>query len=304
MNETEKHCKYVSSRGIAQNCDVYPSDIISDIYTLNISNYNNIKDNDKVYVVTTALHTFTKYILPRLEEKNIKIKLVTGASTVGAPHEISIRHKINYIKRFFVNSKSIICWFIQNYDVKQYINKVIPIPLGLDYHTLQKKDHFWGPKQSAITQDDKLDQLYKTSKKFNERIDKSFSYYQFQMFERHNRDRHQANKALKDKEFNIFLDERIDRDTMWKLCTEYKFVISPHGNGLDCHRTYEAMALGCIPVVKTSPLDYIYRYMPVIILDDWKDISIHKLNEISKSKLQNSREKLMLQYWVDFINNY
>ena len=74
MNEIEKHCKYVSSRGIAQNCDVYPSEIISDRNTLDLNDYNNIKNNDKVYVVTSALHIFTKYILPSLEENNIKIE--------------------------------------------------------------------------------------------------------------------------------------------------------------------------------------------------------------------------------------
>ena len=44
--------------------------------------------------------------------------------------------------------------------------------------------------------------------------------------------------------------------------------------------------------------------MPVIILDDWKDISIDKLNKIAARKKENSRQKLMLKYWVDLINNY
>ena len=64
------------------------------------------------------------------------------------------------------------------------------------------------------------------------------------------------------------------------------------------------MCLGCMPVVKSSPLDFIYRYMPVIILDDWKDISIDKLDKIAARKKENSRQKLMLKYWVDLINNY
>ena len=304
MNEIEKHCKYVSSRGIAQNCDVYPSEIISDRISLNLNDYKNIKNNDKVYVVTSALQVFTQYILPELEKNNIKIKLVTGACVIGVPYEISNYHRINYIKRFFVESKSIICWFTQNYDSNKSSSKIIPIPLGLDYHTLQKKNHWWGPKQTAVKQDDKLDYLYKNSRPFDNRLNKSFSYYQFQMFERHNRDRYLANDSLKGKNFNIFLDQRRDRDTTWKLCTAYKYVISPHGNGLDCHRTYEAMCLGCMPVVKSSPLDFIYRYMPVIILDDWKDISIDKLNKIAARKKENSRQKLMLKYWVDLINNY
>ena len=53
---------------------------------------------------------------------------------------------------------------------------------------------------------------------------------------------------------------------------KYKWIISPHGNGLDCHRTYEAIALGCIPIVKTSTLDILYKDMPIIIVDNWSQI--------------------------------
>lgn len=304
MNEIEKYCKYVSSRGIAQNCDVYPSEIISDKNTLILKDYNNIKNNDKVYVVTSALHIFTKYVLPFLEKNNIKIKLVTGACVIGVPNEISIYHRTNYIKRFFEESQSISYWFTQNYDLKKENKLIIPIPLGLDYHTLQKKNHWWGPKQSALKQDDKLNQLHINSRPFCKRLNKTFSYYHFQMFERHNRDRYLANDSLKNKKYNIFLDKRRDRDTTWKLCTIYKYIISPHGNGLDCHRTYEAMCLGCIPVVKTSTLDWIYRDMPVIILNNWKELTLENLDKIAKIKIENSREKLMLKYWVEFIDNY
>jgi hypothetical protein len=32
----------------------------------------------------------------------------------------------------------------------------------------------------------------------------------------------------------------------------YAFVASPYGGGPDCHRTWEALILGCIPIVKSS----------------------------------------------------
>lgn len=304
MNEIEKHCKYVSSRGIAQNCDVFPPTIKSDTMTFNPLYYYDIKQGDKVYVITSALHHFTKLILPILERKNISIKLITGACVKGAPCEISNFHRINYIERFFINSKSITYWFTQNYDYHKLYNKIIPIPLGLDYHTLQKNIHWWGPKQTAVQQDNKIDQIYKSSHSFYERINKSFSFYQFQMFIRHGKDRYLANDALKGKQFNIFLNERLNRNTTWKLCSGYKYIISPHGNGLDCHRTYEAMCLGCLPVVRSSSLNLIYKDMPVIILNSWDSISPELLEKLAEQKIKNSRQKLMLKYWVDFINNY
>ena len=64
---------------------------------------------------------------------------------------------------------------------------------------------------------------------------------------------------------------------------KYKWIISPHGNGLECHRTYEAIALGCIPVVKSSTLDIMYKDMPIIILNDWNEISLELLKKLYDS---------------------
>ncbi len=55
--------------------------------------------------------------------------------------------------------------------------------------------------------------------------------------------------------------------------SEYAFVISPHGNGVDCHRTWEALALGCVPIVRTSPLDALYEGLPVLIVSNWCEVT-------------------------------
>ena len=38
----------------------------------------------------------------------------------------------------------------------------------------------------------------------------------------------------------------------WNKQKDFAFVLCPHGGGLDCHRNWEALCLGCIPIVKTS----------------------------------------------------
>lgn len=38
-----------------------------------------------------------------------------------------------------------------------------------------------------------------------------------------------------------------------------KYVVSPPGHGFDCHRTYEAWAMGCVPVVSDS---YVWNFLP------------------------------------------
>ena len=300
----EKYCKYVSSRGIAQNCDKYPVYIKSDSIKLNLNDYQNIKNNDIVYVISSTLKEFVNIILPILEKKKIRIKLITGACVMGVPNELSRMHNIDYINRFFTNSNSIIKWYTQNYDSLIVHPNIVAIPLGLDYHTLHEKTYIpWGPQATAKEQDEQIDKLYTNSLPFNERLNKTFSYYHFAMFNRHGRDRYMANEALKHKNFNDFLSNKEKRNKTWELCTTYKYVISPHGNGLDCHRTYEALILGCIPIVRSSSLDIIYKDMPIIILNNWNEINIESLLEKSEEVLKKGRERLTLKYWIDLIKN-
>tara|TARA_B110000977_G_scaffold200015_1_gene289142 strand:- start:903 stop:2669 length:1767 start_codon:yes stop_codon:yes gene_type:complete len=298
---SELYCKYISSRGICYNCDIYPDDIKSDTKIFNMDEYNNITNYDKVYVITSVINQFISKVLPELEKKKIKIILVTGASVIGVPLEAANLFNIN-IKNIINNSNSIIHWFCQNYDSFEINKKITPIPLGLDYHTLQKKNHWWGPKMTAINQEKELIEI--SNKKFNDRINKTFSFFHFQLFKRHGADRYKAIRVLQDKEYNIFLKQKTNRKDTWNICTKFKFIISPHGNGLDCHRTYEAMLLGSLPIVKSSSLDVLYKDMPVIILDNWSDINIDNLVKQSNNIINKSKEKLTLQYWNKLIDSY
>lgn len=47
------------------------------------------------------------------------------------------------------------------------------------------------------------------------------------------------------------------------------FCISPRGNGIDTHRTWEALYLGTIPVVTRSVLTEQHPDLPMVVLDDW-----------------------------------
>jgi hypothetical protein len=51
-------------------------------------------------------------------------------------------------------------------------------------------------------------------------------------------------------------------------------VISPEGNGIDCHRHYEALLAGCIPIVEHNPLtEEKYRGCPVLYTHDYSEIT-------------------------------
>lgn len=52
------------------------------------------------------------------------------------------------------------------------------------------------------------------------------------------------------------------------------YCISPAGNGLDCHRTWEAMYLGCVPIIKREAMsERLYGDLPVLIVDDFEQVT-------------------------------
>ena len=87
---------------------------------------------------------------------------------------------------------------------------------------------------------------------------------------------------------------------------QFCFVVSPEGNGLDCYRTWEALYLGCIPVVKSNSLNQLYENLPVVIVDDWHQVTREFLQEqldVIKNK-KYEQEKLSIYYWFGRINEY
>jgi hypothetical protein len=90
--------------------------------------------------------------------------------------------------------------------------------------------------------------------------------------------------------------------------SEAKFILSPRGNGLDCHRTWEALIVGTIPILKTSMLDELLEGLPVLIVDDWSEINEQFLEqsyvEINKKFDVEHLEKLTYAYWKRLLVDY
>ena len=82
-----------------------------------------------------------------------------------------------------------------------------------------------------------------------------------------------------------------------------RFVLSPPGNGWDCYRTYEAIAMGAITIVKRErPMTDVCEDLPVILVDDWYDITPVRLaREWKFRRGETSREQTMTmtqRYWT------
>ena len=82
------------------------------------------------------------------------------------------------------------------------------------------------------------------------------------------------------KELVMYEQQYVKRVNTWENQCKNAFVISPLGHGMDCHRTWEALILDCIVIVQTSHLDSLYADLPVLIVDEWSDITESLLTSI------------------------
>jgi len=66
----------------------------------------------------------------------------------------------------------------------------------------------------------------------------------------------------------------------YRSLPSYKFVISPEGNGIDCHRHYEALIAGCIPIIERKGMvEAKYRGCPILWTVDYSEITPAYLDE-------------------------
>jgi hypothetical protein len=296
-NNLEDKCMYVSSRGILKSCNirsVTPISSITKLINYNQSNFSMINEKEIIYVCSTAISDFINKINEINEIKN-KFILITGDSDFTLTD--------NDFSSLIENEK-IIHWFSQNYIGNH--QKITQIPIGLDYHTLAKSNHEWGEMIGAEEQEKILIEIKNNSMPFWERKKIGYSNFHFHLTGLYCNDRKEAINDI-NKDLIFYEPIKVKRIDSWKNQSEYAFVVSPHGNGLDCHRTWEALCLGCIVIVRKSKLDSLYEDLPVLIVNDWKDISNDLLNKTIEEFIEKEKngkfnyDKLTLKYWMDKI---
>lgn len=66
------------------------------------------------------------------------------------------------------------------------------------------------------------------------------------------------------------------------------FCISPKGNGIDCHRTWESLYVKTIPIVTKSRVVEDHKEFPIIILNDWSEFNSINFNKELYDKVWNN----------------
>jgi len=205
------------------------------------------------------LDTFVNDIMPTFTDHFILITTDGDASVPSDLNQTTVQK--------LLSNQYLVLWMTQNYDGTCTDPKLVPFPIGFDLHT-----YFGGCNE--------LVQLYPVPFSKPHTIPKLWSDVQFRTYpKRHGDPRarwidfYSKNTSALSPHVN-YISSKLCRKELWENYCSYQMVLSLPGNGLDCHRTWEALYLGATVVtLHTNPLfDQLLSNFRVLFLHDFDEL--------------------------------
>lgn len=205
-------------------------------------------------------------------------------------------------------------WYTTNHDATVKHPKFAPLPLGVAYRSLENKNKFGETITSAHEQDRVLSRVVSTLKPTHERhpliyVDTHFSNSSSRHEAAGLESRYSVYEKIKENPAFVFQSSRMPRHKQWEKRGQYQFSLSLLGNGFDCFRTWESLILGNIVILQSSPLDHLFKDLPVIIVKDWSEITPENLDRWSKRYADaftnpKYRRQLTSRYWYHKVREH
>jgi FkbM family methyltransferase len=227
---------------------------LADVYIDEEKRYvtaEELTEAELIFIKGDLVDSFKQKVLPHIKND---FKLIThNADTPNpSPHED------------LLNDKRLIHWYGMNANLTH--DKFTPIPIGIanDRWPHGNKELLYSIKQN----NNKKDKLVYCN------FDFSTNPY-----------RHQVYEQIKDEAFIDFDFTKRTQEDYWATLSQYKFVISPRGNSIDCHRVWEAIYLGVVPIVEKHLAMELFHDFPILMIDNWSDLDSFNLNQDLYSSL-------------------
>ena len=212
-------------------------------------NAESVKNGDTVFVDYACLEDFARRILPR-----IKAEIILITSNYGLASDSPLPGPFDFI----LEDEKIAVWLVQNID-RDVSGKLISIPIGIASKNWKhgNTDLFDQLIPHSLAKSSKSILCYLNYSPRLERVDCTDHFYQMGI------------QFIKRTTFAGYLND----------LSESVFVVSPPGVGVDCHRTWEALLMGCYPIVKSSKLNPLYEGLPIVKVQDWSEVTYEFLQE-------------------------
>jgi hypothetical protein len=237
--------------------------------TLDIS---KVKDNDIIYT-----HTFyAKKLFEIISKIDTKLIIITHNSDQNVDESYQL-------------PDNVIKWYAQNVNV---VNpRIESIPIGLE-------NDRWFPelrKKEKITNKNKELIHFKNLVYMNHNIANNPAKRQpvYDLFKC--KSWVTTEEGRNGQNFDGYIDN----------IYHHKYVICPEGNGMDTHRTWETLYLGTIPIEKRNINNFFHEDMPILLVDEWEEITESLLREKWADFFCNRNiKKLTFEYWKNKIVNH
>jgi len=265
---------YISGETINNICDVsiYKRDYLNSypgiknycrkiIYIGENNNIQEIINNSKTFFIKVDWIDYFIYVIMPLI-KNPFILVTHNGDNMSGEHNI------------ILNNNLLVKWYGQNMNV--ITTKTECLPIGLE-------NQIWNRTNFTIIDN------------FKSNTKSKLLYLNFNLNTNPNRN-HIMNKLLSN---NFKKNDNKNWNEYMQELSEYKFAISPQGNGVDCHRTWECLYLGVIPIITKSCCMSFFKELPILFVDNYDCITeeyLLKEYKIFQNKTFNL-EKLDINYW-------
>ena len=182
-------------------------------------------------------------------------------------------------------------WFAQNYNFEKLSSnaKLIPLPIGLENQRFHNAGNIKSFKKLALLiKRGKIQKRAKVLVALNiaTNPDERFACY----------------RAFWKKPVTLEMMSFTSSENYRKIAAECMFIASPSGNGLDCHRTWEAMYLGSIPLVNDNAMNRAFANLglPMICVKDWNDFASKTADELETLYKTTMGKADTSALWLDF----
>jgi hypothetical protein len=233
---------------------------------------SQIKKYKVIYVYTHFLDSFFNKFFEHLNDNTILIS-----------HNSDLGIHSNYLK--YLEGNKIKKWYCQNRETSH--PKLFSIPIGL------------ANSQWPHGNQDLIKSIRDKNNKKDILVYKNFD------INTNSYERNLCNSITNNN--GILLSSSKTISDYWNTISKSVFIISPPGNGIDCHRVWEALYLRCVPIIKDHEAFSQFKHLPILFVNSWEEVTIDFLR--SKVSLYLDKEKLFdvplleIDYWRNIILN-
>ena len=247
-----------------QQCAMIPQNI-KRVDEVDVADISKYK---RIFVYTHSIDIFCSKFLPHLSDNTV---IITHNSDAGIQDKCLL----------YLQSPKITKWFCQNKETEHV--KLYSLPIGL-----ANSQWVHGNQQmiSQIREENNKKEIlvfknFNINTNYGERVD----------------------CEIKTSSTGIQMHNTQSVENYWRSIAKSLFIISPIGNGVDCHRIWESLFLRSVPVVKYHKAFNQFTHLPILFINDWSEVTVERLrSEANRFMNYNFNiEELEIEYWKNKI---